>query len=310
MRVSSRGYMDTIKRNIALPSERIEQLYGQLSSGKRLGKLSDDPMAAMRSVRLHAQVGELAARQYVIQQGQALLGATDTALGQIGDLLGQCRDIGLRATAPQLSDSQRSALAAQVRAVQASLVLQGNTEVQGRYLFAGSQTATAPFEAAAGANLPVLYHGDHKQLAFQISPTEQTAVGFTGAKVFNYPDATGVRPQADVDADVFSLLDDLANAIETGDTATIESLTPMVQELQEHVVGLRGQAGVLSQRHEQALSAAEDADVRLHELLSAEESLDMAAALADLSTQQTIYQAALSLTAQVLQMPNLFELAW
>ena len=310
MRVSSRGYMDTVKRNITLPSERIGQLYAQLSSGKRLGKLSDDPLSAMRSVRLHAQLDEVSARQDVIQQGQAFLGAADSALGQIGSLLGQCSELALRATGSQLSDSERAALAAQVRALQPSLVLQGNAEVQGRYLFAGTETATAPFEAADEANLPVLYHGNHQPLSLQISPVEQAKVSFTGAEVFNYPDATGTRPVAGVDTDAFSLLEDLAGAIETGDRATVEALTPQVQTLQAHVVSVRGQTGVVSQRLGQAQSAATDADLRLNELLSNEESLDYSSALTDLSNLQTVYQAALSLTSQVLQMPNLFETGW
>ena len=76
------------------------------------------------------------------------------------------------------------------------------------------------------------------------------------------------------------------------------------------MVSVRGQTGVVSQRLGQAQSAATDADLRLNELLSNEESLDYSSALTDLSNLQTVYQAALSLTSQVLQMPNLFETGW
>lgn len=307
MRIASRGQMDLLKRNLTIPAERIAKLQVQLASGKRLQTLSDDPLAASRTVRARAGLQEIGARKFVIQHGQSLLSATDSALGEMAGLLKNARNIGLRACTLSLDPAERDALAAQVRALSSSLVSEGNTEVQGQYLFGGTKTATPPLQESSTANLPVLYHGSGAPPQYRISAWEQATIGFNGAEVFNYPDSTGERPVSGVDRDVFSLLDDLAVAIERNDSAQLQTLTAQVLDCQEHVIDLRGRAGVVSQRLNRGLDAAEAADIRLHELLSNVESVDFAAAMVDLSNEQVIYQAALRTTSTLLDMPNLFD---
>jgi flagellar hook-associated protein 3 FlgL len=182
--------------------------------------------------------------------------------------------------------------------------------VQGQYIFSGSQTNTKPLETTDAANLPVLYHGNHQQITFAINAGEQAPVGFTGAHVFNYPDKDGNRPLASVDSDVFSLLDDLANAMQTGDSSKVEQLSTQLETAHSYVVGLRGQVGVVTQRFEHAADAADAAEVQVKQLLSSDQDVDYASAMSDLSQQQTIYQAALSVTSKLLGMSDLFDLPW
>lgn len=309
MRIGSRGYMDVIKANLAAPADRMTRLYGQLTSGTRLQTLSDDPLAATRAVRAHAALDELHARRFVVQQGQQLLGAADTALGQMACGLSQCADLMLQSSDPGLGTSERAALASQIRNISSALITAGNTEVQGQYIFAGSKNTNAPFEADKTANLPVLYHGNLQQPVYRISPVEQTPTGFTGQQVFNYAAATGEQPIADVPTDMFSLLEQVAMAVEHDDQSQVQQLLPQIQACHAHLVGLRGQAGVITQRCERAQSAADDAQARLQQLLSDDEGLDYAGAISDLSQQQTIYQAVLGMTSRLLQMPNLFDLS-
>ena len=307
MRISNLGFINTVKRNLAAPAEEMGRLYAQTSSGKRLQKLSDDPQAMVRALGAHASLNALDARRSVAQQGQELLSATDSALGQITASLSQARDLALRAATSSLGDSERAALAQQVRSLQSALVLTGNTNVGGHYLFSGSRTDTAPLQETAAGGLPVAYQGNYTELTYQASADQRTAVGFTGAEVFNYPDGGGARAVPGVDQDVFSTLSDLANAIETGDNGQLEQLTGDLDQLHAHTVNLRGEAGVLAQRWDDTLSAADDTSVLLNQVLADEESVDYTSAIVDLSNLQTAYQAALSLTSQMLKLPNLFD---
>ena len=209
---------------------------------------------------------------------------------------------------PSVGQPERGALAEQVRSLASSLVAAGNTNIQGQYIFAGSQTGTAPLQETEGANLPVLYRGNHHHLSYQIRPDEQITVSFTGAQVFNYPDATGERPVADTDRDVFSLLADMADAMERGDTQQLQDAATQLDKLHAHVVNLRGQGGTYSQRCARAVRTGDDAALLLSQILADEESVDTTAAVVELSNLETTYQAALSLTQQMLQMPNLFDL--
>lgn len=307
MRISNQGFINTVKRNLAAPAEAMGRLYAQTSSGQRLQKLSDDPRAMVRALGAHASLKELDARRTVARQGQELVSATDTALGQVSDSLSQAKSLALRAATSSVGDSERVALAQQVRSLQSALVLAGNTSVGGHYLLSGSRTDTPPLQETTGGAVPVAYQGNHVALTYQVSAEQRTAVGFTGAAVFNYPDGGGERAVSAVDQDVFSTLSDLADAIETGDQEQLAQLTTNLDELHTHTLSLRGEAGVLAQRWNRTLSAADDTSVLLNQVLADEESVDYTSAIVDLSNLQTAYQAALSLTSQMLALPSLFD---
>ena len=310
MRIGTSAMIDVLKNNMAVPSNRLGDLYSQLSSGKKLQEPSDDPLAAARVVSGQAALNELTARKFVLQQGTEFVGATDTALGQISQSLSQIQDVALQANEPELTDDQRSALADQVRETSSALVTAGNSEVQGQYIFAGSQTGTTPFVAASGQNLPVMYDGNNQQLSYMITSSEQAPVGFTGAQVFNFPDAQGNRPLSGVTMDTFSLLNNLANSIESGDTAQTTSLTDQLNQTYSYVVGLRGENGIVAQRYQSASTVADDTGVQVQTMLSSDQDVDYASAMTDLSQEETAYQAALSVTSKLLQTPNLFETSW
>ena len=174
----------------------------------------------------------------------------------------------------------------------------------------GSLTDTAPLAEGDGTGLPVRYLGNHQQLSYMITPSQTVPVGFTGAEVFNFAGADGERTVSGVDTDVFSLLNDLADSIERGDTNRATMLGDQVNACYTHVVGLRGQAGVLAQRYDHAQQTADEAELRIREVLSADEDLDYSAAMVELTTQQTVYQAVLAVTGRLLDMPGLFEISW
>jgi flagellar hook-associated protein 3 FlgL len=310
MRISSRGYADLIKNSLSRPSQRLGKLYVQVTSGKRLQGVSDDPVAATRVVRAHNALTELDSRRFVISDAKRLLGGADGALGDVGEVLSSCYDLALRAMNASLSDAERLALAQEVRSHSASLVDAGNLTVQNAYVFSGTRTETMPFADGTAVGLPVAYEGNHQQLVYQTSPSQTVSVGFTGAQVFNYPDAAGARPVSGTDADVFSLLQDLADSIESDELGRVEVLAPQVKACHEHVVSLRGQTGVMVQRCDAALQNCDSAETRLRELLSDDEDLDMTAAIVALSNEETAYKAVMGMTSRLLALPNLFGEQW
>jgi flagellar hook-associated protein 3 FlgL len=306
MRVSNRGYTERIKASLNRPSARLGDLYTQLTSGKRVLTPADDPLAATRIVRANNNLRELSARRFVIGEGQRLLGGADTALGQAATALQSCQQLGLRAQSPSLETDERAAIAQEIRGLREALLDAGNSRVDDKYLFSGSRTDTVPFTETSGGNLPVAYNGNHQARAFSLTPSETATAGFTGAEVFNFADATGQRPVSGADRDVFSLLDDLAASLESEDMNEAARLTTMVTACHDQVISLRGQAGVMTRRYETAGTACDWSEARLKELLAEDQDLDMAAALVDLSTEQTAYEAIMGMTSQLLQLPNLF----
>lgn len=310
MRIGSRGYIDVIKANLARPGGRVNDLYMQLGAGKRINKLSDDPLAAARTVRSHNSLTELDSRKLVVAQGTQLLGATDTALGSITTSLTRVKDLVLRASNQSLAATELAAIAQEIGQISSSMAAAANINVHGQYVFAGSKTDTVPFTETPTGNLPVAYNGNGYAPTYKISSAESVAAGVTGANVFNFPGTDGERPIEGVDTDVFSLLKDVVDSISRGDTNRVATLSSQVEDSLDHVVSLRGHVGALAQRYEHLEQTAEETDTRIRELLATDEDLDYASAITDLRQQETIYEAVMGITSRMMAMSNLFETQW
>jgi len=80
-----------------------------------------------------------------------------------------------------------------------------------------------------------------------------------------------------------------------------------LKTLQEHVLMQRGIVGGYGLRLDQSLTLAENAELQARTLLADIEDVDMVNALLEAESQKTAYQAALAATANIAQMPTLFD---
>src|SRR2546427_198074 len=77
MRVTSQMIMDSSLHNIELNQDRIEQLQGQITSGSRITKPSDDPIGAARALNLEDSIAQSQQYQRNIDHAKSWLNTTD-----------------------------------------------------------------------------------------------------------------------------------------------------------------------------------------------------------------------------------------
>lgn len=307
MRISTRSYARHIQKSISRAQQELRRLSEQLTSGKRLTCPSDDPVAIGDIINARSDLATVLNRQKVLQKAERLTGPADTALDNISSALRDVKDLVLGATQPGLTDTARLSQAEIIRGYRERIFDEANISVQGDYLFAGKLSNTQPFEETAGV---ITYTGDSEGLELWVAPERPMEVTLPGDGLFNFEDAGGDRAVSEVDTDLFTLLDDIADAIEAGDDNALPDMAEDLDALYQHVVGQRGVLGARVQRIEDAQHSAGDMEVAAREILSDIEDVDIASALVDLQHQQVCYQAALSATAKLAQLPTLFEMSW
>jgi len=307
MRISTFSYHADTRNALARAEADLRRLSRQLSSGKRLTRPSDDPVAVGSIIAARSDLANILNRQRVLQRAQTLTGPADSALDNIAGALRSVREIALGATQPGLTDEARSSEAEIIRSHRDRIMDEANASVQKTYLFAGKLSQTKPFEEVAGA---VTYTGGSTGVEVWVAPDRPLEITIPGDRLFNYEDAGGDRPVSEVDSDLFTVLDDLADAIEAGDDDQITALTEDLDTLYGHVVEQRGFLGAKVQRIDDAVESASDAEVAARTILSDTEDVDIAQALTELQHQQLCYQAALSATAKLAEIPTLFEIGW
>jgi flagellar hook-associated protein 3 FlgL len=162
--------------------ERLLRIQQHVASGRRMLSPSDDPIGSAQALT----VAQAKARttQYSTNVGAATdaLAHAESVLGQVSNVLQAVRTHAVAAGGPALNDSDRRAIATDLRAQLAQLTGLANTkDGDGAFMFAGFATATQPFAESAGG---VLYNGDSGQRTLEVSPGRHLPISASGDQVF------------------------------------------------------------------------------------------------------------------------------
>jgi flagellar hook-associated protein 3 FlgL len=183
MRVSSDLQRTVFMNALADAQQRLAKTQEQVSTGQRVNSPSDDPAAAARIAQLNATLARLDQFKSNADFATNQLGLEENALTSVVDNLQQIRELTVQANNAPLSDTDRAAIADELRQRLAALQSVANsTDVDGRHLFAGYNEGATPFTVGPSGN--VVYNGDQGQRSVQISETRFIAINDSGADVF------------------------------------------------------------------------------------------------------------------------------
>ncbi len=183
MRVTTNQmYSQSLARMLELQAS-TRDLQTQISSGKRITTPGDDPVAAVEVMQINDRTN--AAKQF--DRNGALaeqrLTQVDDVLGGVSNMLQRVNDLLLQGRSEQLGNSDRDAIAKEIREQMDVLLDIGNTRnASGEFVFAGAKVGTRPFTADALGN--VTYNGDQTVRELALSETRSVAESFTGHDAF------------------------------------------------------------------------------------------------------------------------------
>jgi flagellar hook-associated protein 3 FlgL len=272
-------------------------LAAELSSGLRIGSLSDDPAAATQSLRLGGQISTIDTYVQTASSASSRLQMVDSTLGEVVSQVTSAISLAIGAANGTLNNANLQSIAHQVASIRDNVMALANTSYQGSYLFAGSQGKTAPFSLDT-ATIPaaVNYAGD-TNVQSVVTPGGQTIqISLPGSSIFGsggsgalgvlnqlVADLTSGAPTASLSADSSALTDALGivssqRSFLNNSLSTIRSTSTYAQTQEAQ---LKVQQG--------ALVASDPATVATQ-----------------LKSSQTQYQALLSVVT-ALQQDNLFN---
>ncbi|HEY3590433.1 MAG TPA: flagellar hook-associated protein FlgL [Buttiauxella sp.] len=187
--------------------------YGeQMSTGKRVNKPSDDPIAASQAVVLsqaQAQNSQYAlARTFATQK----VSLEENVLGQVTTAIQSAQEKIVYAGNGTLSDDDRASLATDLEGIRNQILnLANSTDGNGRFIFAGYKTETAPFTGGAGS---VTYGGGDVNVSQSVDASRTMTIGHTGSQIFDSLTSNAVPEPggATSETNLFNMLD---SAIET-----------------------------------------------------------------------------------------------
>jgi len=283
MRVTHLGAHQNALARIGSRLSDYSDSQNRLSTGKKLTRSSDDPIGMSRALELRAALSARQQETRNADDGRMWLDLADTALQDVVSQIQRARELAVRG-ATHIGSGEREAIAAEVANLRDDVVALANSTHQGRGLFSGFSSGNAVQKIAGTWS----YTGDAGQINRRVAENEVVTVNVTGDVAFGF--AAG--------NDIFTVLDNLEAALNSSDTAAIETSISGLDTSLDTVLGGLGTIGARTNQIEAANSRTLHNIETLTDQLSSLEDIDIAEAVLDLELQQTAYEAALAAFAQ------------
>lgn len=303
-RVTHRTIFEGTVANLQQSLRRSQELQEQLSSGKRIGKPSDDATGTISAMQ--HRTSQRVAQQHIrnADDGLGWLGQTDSSLQAALNSTRSAYTKLLQGANSGVGGPQaQEALAQEIRQLRDEVLVQANAQYNGRPVFGGTNASNVAFSTSAGPPPTWTFDGGSGVVNRQITPTDKVQVNTPGSDAFQVNTTIGGTSGT---YNVFQILEHAANAIETNDSGGISEAVGNVRQVMDQMTSALSSVGARYRRIEAAGEHSRDYELEAQSRISSIESIDLARSVMDLQMQTIAHQAALGATAKVMQ-PSLMD---
>lgn len=266
---------------------RISQLENQVSTGKRINSPADDPIGATFVMRYNSDIAYYQQYQSNVTAAQGWLNYTDTTMSQAQQVVMRARDLAVQGASDTMSASDRQSLTAEVDQLYQQLVTIGNSQYNGQYIFNGQQTNVAPYSMTAAESDTT----DTGSILYDVGDGIQLNVNTPGNDFFGAPGA---------DDNAFSLLKQLSDALNDNNGQAVSDLLDKFDSRLNQMQAAEASVGARVNRTQFQQTRLSDLLNNYNTLLAGVDDTDMAQAITNLTTAQSVQQAALQVGARII----------
>ena len=177
MRITNRMMTNNLLSNINRNKYNMTDLEQQYSSGKKIQRPSDDPIVAVRALKLRTSLSEL--KQYHeknIPDAMSWMDITGSALSTVNEILRQINTYCVQGSSDTLTAKDRGSIVQNLQQMKSQIHQEGNANFAGRYVFTGFKTDT-PLTFMEDSN-DIQYTITEKLISSQIQTKAQVVGGY------------------------------------------------------------------------------------------------------------------------------------
>ena len=166
---------------------RIADLQEQISSGTRIRRTSDDPSEAYRVLSLRSDVEQFTQYNDNIGEVETSLKQADNSIRQLSKIMTRATQLIAQGASGTYMNNNRKAIAGEIDELLEQAVGLGNTNVLGRYIFAGEYSTRPPYEVtrnASGKIEAVNYRGSFAERPVLVASGVKLSGQIIGDNVF------------------------------------------------------------------------------------------------------------------------------
>lgn len=308
MRVSDyqrhRDYTSDIQQRLA----NLTRIQQELGTGRSLFTPSESIRRTDQA--LQAEAGLATDAQYLrnIEDGERWIGAADSKLQALVDLLGEIDALALAADNSSQNEEDRRATAIQLDQKLEALMELVNASDGDRYLFGGHATTSAPFTAVRdaagriqGASAPA--DSIAGRIYRRIAEGDDVQINIPGSQLFQPVGEEGT------DSDLFYVIAALRDTIANNnvppegfeDTRSNEHLREQLDLIRNRITDQQTYLGSVGQRLEAMKGRLLEREIQLTDSLEQAAGVDMTDLVSRLAVEEGAYNALASLGSRLLR---------
>jgi flagellar hook-associated protein 3 FlgL len=272
----------------------MERTSDELSSGTKILEPADNPYGASQVIDLQSELDGLSTYEANAQDGISWENTAGNAMQNMSEVTQRVRELLVQGANGTYNQSDLSTMALEVEQLTETVKQDANTQYAGQYVFSGTATTTAPYEAGENDE----YQGNAETVSRTVGP------GATIPITTNISSLLG-NGEASEDG---GLLDTLRTIVKTLRAGTSEAQAELgagdLQKLDANIESLRGlqaSAGSATDQMQTALTRNEDLQTSITGALSNLDSTNVAEASIAYANEQAGYEAALRAGASIIQ---------
>ena len=247
-------------------SDQLERTQIQISGGKKLLRMSDDPVAARRIATIGTSQSSMTAWSANINTAEALVAQADGVMKSVSNLMTRARELTLSAASDTVNPADRATIAAELGTIADELdALAATRDSNGEPVFASGPARVMRFDS---------------DISFSPVPSAADVFVFGGNSL-----STGIR--------------DAATAVAAGDKAGMRASVDALATVVGHVADKHAELGLSGGRLERIGDGLALRGITLKDERSTVEDTDLDIAIAELKAQDLTLQAAQAAFAKI-----------
>lgn len=298
MRVTQGMLSNSMLHNLSNSQQRMQEYMQQVYTGKKISRPSQDPVIAVKGINYRKQVSQL--EQFKNNAGEIhnWLDNSDAALDRGSQTLQRIRELAVKASNDHNGEKELESIRKEIYQLREHLVEVANTNVNGKYIFNGTNIEEAPvtYERDDDGNVENIIV-EHNTESFEISISH-------GSKI-----QVNVNPENIFSQDLFDDIDKLMDRLEGEISENNEKISESIEELDGHInemIDARSDVGAKMNRLELIEDRIDEQNTIATRMMSENEDVHMEEAITNLITQEILHRAALATGARIIQ-PTLID---
>lgn len=289
-------------RNLNNNMKSVYKYQEQLSTMEQVSRPSDDPLKVSKVLDLNNEIKQNEEYKSTINDSIDFTNAQDSALANATNSMQRIYTLTQQAANGTYNDQDRDAIRTEVENEIDTLLDSLNTSFGGRYIFAGNNTTTKPFEKELdddGNFAGIIYNGTTEEDGVSGNTTKEIA---RGVNVELQTDGRALMNSQGEEDNLGTFFNELLTALDDDDTEKLsEDLLERVDSEMNNIVNLRTNIGATTNRLKAAKDRNESEFLNLKTTYSNTQDIDLAETYMQYSMEMVAYEASLQMGNKILQ---------